>query len=265
MMQEKKRSLSGKRMRIWIVFLIILVLAAAFLLYFLPFPDERAQARRAVSGAYEVIAGLGQFVSEDGTTASLSEKEIRKEIREFDEKADRCYAEEFSAREYYKWLNQDYLTRTYKSTVDYIVKSGVADMHTPFLFYSPGRNQMKLRGELTGWNLRITESDGKYQISCDYNKTPLDVTLVREDGIWKVCQIEGIKGEPETVADEGIIRDAEEKSKVGKLSAEEENILKRIRAVNEICAKKYNTFSEALQAAEKIDFEDFNGYQLKSA
>lgn len=264
-MQGKKRGLSGKRVRLWIVFFMILILIAAFLLYFLPFPDERAQARQAVSGAYEVIAGLGQFVSEDGTTASLPEEKIRREIREFDEKADRFYAEEFSAREYYKWLNRDYLTRTYKSTVDYIVKSGVADVHTPFLFYSPGRSQMRLRGELTGWNLRITESDGKYQISCDYNKTPLDVRLVREDGIWKVLQTEGIRGEPETVADEGIIRDAEEKSREGKLSAEDEAILERIHAVDEICAKKYDTFSEALQAAEQINFEDFNGYQLEDA
>ena len=124
-MPGEKRGLSGKRVRLGIVFVMISILAAAFLLYFLPFPDERAQAHRAVSGAYEVIAGLGQFVSEDGTTASLPEEEIRREIREFDEKADRCYAEEFSAREYYKWLNRDYLTRTYKSTVDYIVKCGL--------------------------------------------------------------------------------------------------------------------------------------------
>lgn len=114
---------------------------------------------------------------------------------------------------------------------------------------------MRLRGELTGWNLRITESDGTYQISCDYNKTPLDVRLVQEDGIWKVLQTEGIRGEPETVA--------EEKSSEGKLSAEDEAILERIHAVDEICAEKYDTFSEALQAAEQIDFEDFNGYQLE--
>ena len=104
---------------------------------------------------------------------------------------------------------------------------------------------MRLRGELTGWNLRITESDGKYQISCDYNKTPLDVRLVQEDGIWKVLQTEGIRGEPETVAEEGIIRDAEEKSREGKLSAEDEAILERIHAVDEICAKIRYLFRSA--------------------
>ena len=232
-------------------------------LYFVPLPDVRAQARRAVTEAYELAASIGEFESEDGTTASLTEDEINDRILTFNRKADACLSDDFTAKEYYKWLNEDYLTRTYRNTVDYIVKSGVADVQTPVILYDLTREQIIVRGRLIGWNVWIVETDGKFRISCDYSRTPLDVRLKREDGIFKVSAVRGISGEPETAEDTGIIAEAEKKSRDGRLPEEKEKILETIHRTDEICEQEYDSFSEALQAAEQIEFSDFNGYALE--
>lgn len=264
----RKETFAAKSVRIRrmaaFLFLAVLILLAAAAVYFIPLQSERVQMRQAVTGAYEAIAGMGQFVSEDGTTSSLAEDEISERINAFNRKIDCCYADEFPSKEYYKWLNEDYLTRTYKHKVDYIVKSGVADVRTPVIVYGSGRQEAAVHGGMIGWNLWITESDegGSYKISYAYNKTPLDVSLVREQGMWKVSRISGVKGEPETIADEGIVSDAEEMSREGKLPREKEAILERLHRTDEVCQKEYASFGEALQAAEQIEFTDFNGYAL---
>lgn len=247
---------------VWSIALLVSTIVILSL-YFVPLPDVRAQARRAVTEAYELAASIGEFESEDGTTASLTEDEINDRILTFNRKADACLSDDFTAKEYYKWLNEDYLTRTYRNTVDYIVKSGVADVQTPVILYDLTREQIIVRGRLIGWNIWIAETDGKFRISCDYNRMPLDVRLKREDGIFKVAVYRGISGEPENIGDTGIIAEAEKKSEKGKLSEEKEKILANIRRTDEICEQEYDTFSEALQAAEQIEFSDFNGYALE--
>ena len=92
---------------------------------------------------------------------------------------------------------------------------------------------------------------------------PLDVRLKREDGIFKVAVYRGIRGEPENIGDTGIIAEAEKKSEKGKLSEEKKKILANIRRTDEICEREKDSFSEALQAAEQIEFSDFNGYALE--
>ena len=252
-----------RKKRIIAACLVILLAAVILLLYFVPLPDVRAQARRAVTEAYELTAGMGEFESPDGTTSSLTEEEIDAVIAAFSRKADGCLSDEFTAKEYYKWLNEDYLTRTYRNTVDYIVKSGVADVQTPVILYGLTREEIILRGRLIGWNIWITETDGKFRISCDYSRTPLDVRLKREEGVFKVASDKGISGEPENIEDTDIIAEAEKKREEGKLPEEKEKILENIRKTDEICRQEYDTFSEALQAAEQIEFSDFNGYALE--
>lgn len=147
--------------------------------------------------------------------------------------------------------------------MDYIVKSGADDARTNFMFYYPSRDRARVWGELVGWNLWITEENGIFKISRAYNKVPLDVELVKEDGSWKVARMEGVKGEPETAADAGIIDDAEEKQKAGKLSKEKVQLLETIHHTDAVCEREYGSFEEALQAAQEIEFGDFNGYALR--
>ena len=99
---------------------LFLVIFIILLLYFLPSKNVRNQVCKSITDAYQVMVSIGQFESSDGTTTSLDESYISKIINEFNKKVDNSFSNDFSSKEYYKWLNEDYLTRTYKTTIDYM-------------------------------------------------------------------------------------------------------------------------------------------------
>lgn len=115
---------------------------------------------------------------------------------------------------------------------------------------------------MVGWNVSVREEDGAYFIVCAYGRSDITADMAKEDGKWKVVSAEVPDGDLAETEKEEIIKIAEEKYADGKLSEADAEKLEKIHKTMEICEKRYETFSDALNAAKKIDFEDFNGYAI---
>lgn len=233
--------------------------------YFIPDKGERNEIEQSLTGAYELMGSIGQFVSENGKTDSLSDKEIAELTEIYNAKVDRFMSDEFAAKNNYKWLNENMLSETYKETVDYTVKSGIVGIDTVYTFYYPGRDHVKTSARLIGCSVWIEydENSESYKIRYSCDKMNVKADLKTEDGSWKITALKGQQGEEETTDDENIIKNAENKLKEGTLPEDKKKLLQEIHNIQEICAKDHDTFSEAYKAASIIELDSLNEYRLK--
>ena len=247
---------------------IVIILCAAILsgaIYVIPNKEERMHIEQSLIDVYELIGSTGQFVSDNGKTDHLSDSEIMKLTENYNDRVDRYMSDEFTAKSNYKWLNENMLSETYKRTVDYTVRSGIVDHDTAYTFYYPGRDHVRTSAKLIGCSVWIEydENSKTYNIRYSCDKMNVKADLKIEDGVWKLTDLKGQQGEGETTDDENIIKDAENKLKIGKLSEDKKKRLKDIHDIQEICEKKYYSFSEAYKAASDIEIEKLNEYKLK--
>ena len=250
-----------------VIICIIIILCIGILLgavYFIPDKKERADIEQSITGAYELMGSMGQFVSDNGKTDSLSDKRIEELTEVYNVRVDKFMSDEFEAKSKYKWLNQNMLARTYKETVDYTVRSGIVDVDTVYTFYYPGHDRAKTSARLIGCSVWIEYDDsiGAYKIrySCDKMNVKADMKI--EDGSWKLTALKGQQGEEAATDDENILEDAENKLEKGTLPEDKKKLLNDIHNIQEICAKDYDTFSEAYKAALSIKLGSLNEYNL---
>lgn len=114
------------------------VLASA--IYFTPYGVERNRIKKTIVNVYELEGSVGMFSASNGKTDRLSDREISGLVEKFNAKADLCISEECKAKHNYVWLNEDMLRNTYKTTVNYTVKSGIVESNLLYSYYYPGRN-----------------------------------------------------------------------------------------------------------------------------
>lgn len=233
--------------------------------YFIPDKVERNEIEQSLTGAYEVMGSIGQFVSANGKTDSLSDKKITELTEIYNAKVDKFMSDEFTAKNNYKWLNENMLSETYKETVDYTVKSGIVDIDTVYTFYYNGRNHVKTSARLIGCSVWIEydENSESYKIRYSCDKMNVKADLKKEESLWKLTALKGQQGEEETTDDEHIIENAENKLEKGTLSEDKKKLLNDIHNIQEICAKGYDTFTEAYKAASVIELGSLNEYDLK--
>ena len=233
--------------------------------YFIPDKVESNEIEQSLTGGYEVMGSIEQFLSAHGNTDRLSDKKITGLTDIYNAKVDKFMSDEFTAKNNYKWLNENMLSETYKETVDYTVKSGIVDIDTVYTFYYNGRNHVKTSARLIGCSVWIEydENSESYKIRYSCDKMNVKADLKKEESLWKLTALKGQQGEEETTDDEHIIENAENKLEKGTLSEDKKKLLNDIHNIQEICAKGYDTFTEAYKAASVIELGSLNEYDLK--
>ncbi len=245
-----------------IVLILTLLILAGCAVWFIPGNEQKNLMSDSLNISQQVIADMGRFVSDNGLTDNLPESELQADINTFNEKVDSCYADEFKAKDYYKWLNEDFLTRVYKIKMNYIVKSGAETLNIRSAYYKPSRKEAEIHADIIGWSVSIQEENGLYAVNCAYSKSDIAADMAWENSKWKVVSAEVPDGDSAEAKKEEIIKRAEEKYSDGKLPKADAEKLDKIHKTMEICERRYETFSEALEAAKEIDLEDFNVYVI---
>ena len=208
--------------------------------------EEDAAIQNAILEADAAQMALGDFVSPDGTTASLSEEELTALIEGYNARLDLCYAQENSVREYYKTLNEYYLREVCQTEVYYAVDYQVTDFSIKSITYGEDGDTAAVTYVITSGASWVEElEDGGLTVTAPVNRDTVTVTMVKEDGLWKLLKTEDIQKE---------------------MWPEEDGIFAPFAAVSEpneseqIVGQTYSTFEEALAAAQSIDMKELDKF-----
>ena len=227
-------------------------------------PQDIDAIRNAIIGVEEVQVQMGTFSSEDGLTSSLSEAELEALATEFDNKVDLYYAQGTYCNEFYKWLNRDYLFRTYQTIIDNCIDGGVSQCDITNINFSEDGTEATVKATVTSWNKWVTlEEDGCYTISNPISQDFVEMKLVKEDSLWKLKETLsldlGPSGYDASLLDQAKDTSAEASpAQVDMTAPETTQVLAEIKQNEEILSKKYTTFQEAKAAVQQIDVETGN-------
>ncbi len=221
------------------------------------------------------IATGGVFVSEDGTTASLTENEIQKLINSYNNLIDSAYSQENPCRVSYK-ENNEYLLREVFSKPNDLVRfaSGISDVRIVNCDIDEENSIAKVSFVSTSWSRSVSLDDSSYKPRAGSSRSYQEVQMTKEDGVWKVkksieltpwdCSSYDEEEVKNLVSDMSSLINystlfADKKS----ISDEEESAIRdEIKNSEKINDMSFDTFAQARDAALKIDVVNGNYYAL---
>lgn len=195
----------------------------------------------AVKGALLTQLELGSFNSADGTTANVTEEELQSAIQNYASKVDRYFSSSNPMGAEYKELNEDLLRNTFADVIDYQVGSGIDDFEIKSIVFSDD-NTAEVECTITTWGIWVDEVEEGYVVISPVNCERMKLTMVLEDGMWKLKEIsEDVLEVMDSLTDNG------------------EAVMYAVSEDVETSAglKNYNSFSEAFLAAESIRDSNF--------
>lgn len=156
--------------------------------------QDRQEMQQALEGAYTALTTLGVFVSEDGTTASLSEEAIAASIEAYNEAVDRCYTQASEERTEYKAMHEEYLRRVFRQPQEIYnrVDGGVSRCDIQSIQMEPDGQQATVDAQLIKWSTAISSLPSEnlqpltYRVTPSVGKIHVVVQMKKEDGLWKV-------------------------------------------------------------------------------
>lgn len=264
--QQRKGRLS-KRTERWLrgisaVFLVLLVVLVLVPVY-VTMKGEADAVCDALIGAENVRLGLGAYVSEDGTTANLSETELQTQINAFNDQVKRYYSVENPCYNSYQELNEDYLRNTFAEQGLYRVSGGVLDHKVHKLHFNFDRTEATLVMTMIAYNFWLEETEEhRYRIVCVADPVRITASMVKEAHVWKLKKHEeyqklGDAWMPEQVLYE---EDAALTLKSGSESQQE-----KILEAAAIAEQEYDSFTVALNAASEINVQEICPLSARSS
>ena len=265
--------------------------------------DEKA-IQETIAGAYTTMNRLGVFVSEDGTTASLTDAEIDTLIQEYNQSVDTYYAKESPQYNEYKAANAEYLKVSFRDPQEIYnrMDGGVKQCEIHSIKMDAGGQSATVDADVTKWSLAVSgwqdpESDTQdelfYIVTPSIGKFHVIHQVVKEDGTWKV-----LKTDEYTLVESGydagcrdrVLADYDDNEAVTMKSddghvykitdAEAETILDRLAASKDREVKaaavavqknlnayktEYDSVQAALTAAKELDVLKGNYFALGEA
>ena len=224
-----------------------MVLVSVVLLFILDAAASRGEVEAvydAMIGAKNVQLALGAYVSEDGTTAQLTDAEIQAQLDAYNAEVDRYYAMDNVCREEYKDWNETMLRESYVDETFYRLEGGVLDYQVHNLEFNSEKTEATLKLTATLYNKWISETeDGDYWIQCCAGNTEMTAVLVKEDGDWKLLRYDSYQKQEDwmsqdILSDHGTAADAE------------------ALEAGELANAEYDNFADAVEAANRIHVAD---------
>ena len=224
--------------------------------------SEDEAIKEAFIGSQNIFQQIGHFESDNGKTDQLSEEQIQGYIDRFNTGVDTYYSLDNPSRENYKELNERVLRECAKNVVDCKVDGGVLSCTAENIKLNEDRTSAAMHVVFVEWGNWIEENEnGQIEVTAPTGQISADVTMVKEDGQWKLQSME----QADLCFGADAISDLQKASAKGQSIYNEEQ-QKQMQAFEEYKQKtiytEYDSFSEALQAAESIDPHEVNPFPL---
>lgn len=228
--------------------------------------SEDEAIKEAFIGSQNISQQIGHFESDNGKTDQLSEEQIQGYIDDFNAEMDKYYSANNVCRQTYKEINEQRLRKDAKDTIVYKLDGGVLDCTCSHIKLSADGTSATMHVEYVEWGNWVEQNEeGQIKVIAPTGQTSTDVTMVKEDGQWK------LKGTSEMIVHFGAdaitdLQDAEQNANANGKSIFDEEQKKQMQVFEEYEQKtvftEYDSFSEALQAAESIDPHEINPFPL---
>mgnify|MGYP004535513351 FL=1 len=228
--------------------------------------SEDEAIKEAFIGSQNISQQIGHFESDNGKTDQLSEEQIQGYIDDFNAGMDKYYSADNVCRQTYKEINEQRLRKDAKDTVMYKVDGGVLDCTCSHIKLSADGTSATMHVEYVEWGNWVEQNEeGQIKVIAPTGQTSTDVTMVKEDGQWKLQSMgqESLLSGSDAISD---LQAAEQKASEKGKSIFNEEQQKQMQVFDEYEQKtlftEYDSFSEALQAAESIDPNEINPFPL---
>ena len=227
---------------------------------------ELEEIKTAFVGAEETCLDMGKFTSpsaeQTGTTAGMSEEELDACIADYTARMNQYFAEGYVSRQENIETHEILVREAYQTEVSYLVDGGVLDCELSDVQISADGNTATFQAHWTDWNNWAEQTeDGTYRVIAPINENSATITMVKEDGLWKLLKTDdyymGYADEAvDAISDEEVCADA------GITADEAASVTEAYDETQDICQTSYSTFQEALAAAKSIDVNAMNPYPL---
>ena len=228
--------------------------------------SEDEAIKEAFIGSQNISQQIGHFESDNGKTDQLSDEQIQEYIDDFNAKMDKYYSSDNVCREMYKEINEQYLRKDAKDTIAYTVDGGVVDCTYSNIKVSADGTSATMDVILIDWENLVEENqEGQIEVTAPIEQDSMNVTMVKEDGQWKLQAVNDMTAffGTDAISD---LQEAEQKANAKGKSIFHAEQQKQMQAFDEYEQKtlftEYDSFSEALQAAESIDPHEINPFPL---
>ena len=224
--------------------------------------SEDEAIKEAFIGSQNTFQQIGHFESDNGKTDQLSEEQIQGYIDRFNTGVDTYYSLDNPSRENYKELNERVLRECAKDAVDCKVDGGVLSCTAENIKLNEDRTSATMHVVFVEWGNWVEENEeGQIEVTAPTGEISADVTMVKEDGQWKLRSME----QADLSFGSDAISDLQKANAKGKSILNEEQ-QKQMQAFDAYEQKtlftEYDSFSEALKAAESIDPYEVNPFPL---
>ena len=228
--------------------------------------SEDEAIKEAFIGSQNIAHQIGYFESDNGKTDQLSEEQIQGYIDDFNAGMDKYYSADNVCRQTYKEINEQYLRKNAKDTVLYTVDGGVLDCTCRHIKLSADGTSATMDVILVDWENSVEQNEyGQIEVTAPIEQDTMSVTMVKEDGQWKLQYINDMLAWFGTDAIANL-QDAEQNANANGKSIFNEEQQKQMQVFDEYEQKtlfaEYDSFSEALQVAESIDPNEVNPFPL---
>ena len=229
--------------------------------------SEDEAIKEAFIGSRNTALQIGYFESDNGKTDQLSEEQIQGYIDDFNAKMDKYYSSDNVCREMYKEINEQYLRKDAKDTIAYTVDGGVVDCTYSNIKVSADGTSATMDVILINWENLVEENEeGQIEVTAPIEQDSMNVTMVKEDGQWKLQAVNDMTAFFGTDAISDLQETEQKASAKGRAVAYSAEQQEQMRVFDEYEQKtlgtEYDSFSEALQAAESIDPNEINPFPL---
>ena len=228
--------------------------------------SEDEAIKEAFISSQNMFQQIGHFESDNGKTDQLSEEQIQSYIDRFNTGVDSYYSLDNPSRENYKELNERVLRECAKDVVDYKADGGVLSCTAENIKLNEDRTSATMHVVFVEWGNWVEENEeGQIEVTAPTGQISADVTMVKEDGQWKLRSMEqaDLFFGSDAISD---LQEAEQKASAKGKSIFHEEQQKQMQVFEEYEQKtlftEYDSFSEALQAAESIDPYEVNPFPL---
>ena len=228
--------------------------------------SEDEAIKEAFIGSQNISQRIGYFESDNGKTDQLSEEQIQEYIDDFNAEMDKYYSADNVCRQTYKEINEQYLRKNAKDTIMYTVDGGVLDCTCRHIKLSADGTSATMDVILVDWENSVEQNEyGQIEVTAPIEQDTMSVTMVKEDGQWKLQSIDDMIAFFGTDAMNDLQAAEQKASEKGKSIFNEEQ-QKQMQVFEEYEQKtyftEYDSFSEALQVAESIDPYEVNPFPL---
>lgn len=229
--------------------------------------SEDEAIKEAFIGSQNMFQQIGHFESDNGKTDQLSDEQIQGYIDRFNTGVDSYYSLDNPSRENYKELNERVLRECAKDVVDCKVDGGVLSCTAENIKLNEDRTSATMHVVFVEWGNWVEENEeGQIEVTAPTGQISADVTMVKEDGQWKLRSMEqaDLFFGSDAISD---LQEAEQKSDAkGRAVAYSAEQQEQMQVFDEYEQKtlftEYDSFSEALQVAESIDPYEVNPFPL---